>query len=33
LRGDDGELYDAAGEPTAQERSSGGLLRRLFGRD
>jgi len=33
MQGDDGELYDADGEPIEEERPSGGLLRRLFGRD
>jgi hypothetical protein len=33
VQGDDGELYDAEGDPIAEDRPSGGLLRRLFGRD
>jgi hypothetical protein len=33
VEGDDGELYDAEGNPIVEERRSGGLLRRLFGRD
>jgi hypothetical protein len=33
VQGDDGELYDAEGNPSVEERPSGGLLRRLFGRN
>jgi hypothetical protein len=33
VQGDDGELYDAEGNPIAEERPSGGRLRRLFGRN
>jgi hypothetical protein len=33
VEGDDGELYDAEGDPIAEDRPSGGLLRRLFGGD
>jgi hypothetical protein len=33
VQGDDGELYDAEGNPAVEERVSGGLLRRRFGRD
>jgi hypothetical protein len=33
VEGDDGELYDVDGNPIAEERPAGGLLRRLFRSD
>jgi hypothetical protein len=33
VEGEDGEVYDADGNPIAEERPAGGLLRRLFRSD